>query len=178
MTTHGFLRVAAAVPTLRVAACAFNAERILALLARAESERVAVIVFPELCLTGYTCADLFQHRALQDGAREALAQVARQGASAFSGLAIIGLPLAVGDQLFNCAAVLHRGRVLGVVPKSFIPNYKEFYERRWFTPAATARSRSIVLNGETVPFGTDRLFAAADVEGLVVGVEICEDLWV
>src|SRR5262249_51332674 len=102
----------------------------------------------------------------------------RASASIFPGLGVAGLPLPWDDQLFNCAAVLHRGRVLGVVPKSFLPNYKEFYEPRWFTPAATARSREIVLHGATVPFGTDLLFAATDVEGLVVGVEICEDLWV
>src|SRR5215831_19056957 len=178
MATHGFLRVAAAVPTLRVADCTYNAERVLELMARAEGEGVALAVFPELCLTGYTCADLFQQRTLQKAAQDALADVARREAPVFSGLAIVGLPLAVDDQLFNCAAVLHRGRVLGVVPKSFIPNYKEFYERRWFTPAATVRSRSVVLDGEQVPFGTDRLFAAADIEGLIVGVEICEDLWV
>src|SRR5947199_39996 len=94
------------------------------------------------------------------------------------GVAVVGLPLLIDDQLFNCAAVLHRGRVLGVVPKSFIPNYKEFYEGRWFAAAATARSRQVLLNGETVPFGGDLLFAADNVEGLVVGVEICEDLWV
>src|SRR5205814_412103 len=96
----------------------------------------------------------------------------------FSGLAIVGLPVAIDDQMFNCAALLCGGRVLGVVPKSFIPNYKEFYERRWFAPAASMRSRSIILNGQSVPFGTDRLFAATDVDGLIVGVEICEDLWV
>jgi NAD+ synthase (glutamine-hydrolysing) len=178
MATHGFLRVAAAVPTLRVADCTNNAERVLELLARAEEEGVALAVFPELSLTGYTCADLFQQWTLQKAARDALADVARRGAEAFSGLAIVGLPLAVDDQLFNCAGVLHRGRVLGIVPKSFIPNYKEFYERRWFTPAATVRSRFVVLDGEPVPFGTDRLFAATDIEGLVVGVEVCEDLWV
>src|SRR5205807_8349475 len=95
-----------------------------------------------------------------------------------SGLAAVGLPLAVDDQVFNCAAVLHRGRLLGLVPKSFIPNFKEFYEGRWFAAAATARSRAVTVLGETVPFGTDRLFAADDVDGLTVGVEVCEDLWV
>ncbi|HMF15016.1 MAG TPA: NAD(+) synthase, partial [Gemmataceae bacterium] len=178
MSTHGFLRVAAAVPTLRVADCAYNAERIVALLARAEDEGVALAVFPELCLTGYTCADLFQQWTLQKAALTALETVARRGAGVFSGLAVVGLPIALDDLMFNCAALLHRGRVLGIVPKSFIPNYKEFYERRWFTPAATARGRTIQLLGETVPFGTDRLFAATDIDGLVVGVEICEDLWV
>jgi NAD+ synthase (glutamine-hydrolysing) len=178
MAYHGFLRVAAATPTLRVADCDHNVERILSVMARAESEGVAVLVFPELCLTGYTCADLFQQVPLQKGALAALARVAREGAGAYSGVAIVGVPLALDDQLLNCAAVLHRGHILGVVPKSFIPNYKEFYEGRWFAAAATARSREIVLGGVPIRFGTDQLFAAADVEGLVVGVEICEDLWV
>lgn len=178
MSFHGFLRVAAATPVLRVADCAFNAEHILALMTQAEQEGVAVLAFPELAVTGYTCADLFQQPTLQRGAVDALARIARAGGEAFSGVAVLGLPLAVDDQIFNCAAVLHRGRVLGVVPKSFIPNYKEFYEGRWFAAAATARSRQIVLHGETVPFGTDLLFDATDVEGLLVGVEVCEDLWV
>ncbi len=178
MIEHGFLRVAAATPLVRVADCAFNAEHILALMRRAEDEGVSVLVFPELSLTGYTCADLFGQPVLQRGALEALGTVIEEGGKAYSGLAVVGLPLAVDDQVFNCAAVLHRGRVLGVVPKSFIPNYKEFYERRWFAAAATARSREVILGGVAVPFGTDRLFSAADVEGLTVGVEICEDLWV
>jgi NAD+ synthase (glutamine-hydrolysing) len=178
MTHYGFLRVAAAVPTLRVADCTYNAGRILSLLARAEAEAVALVVFPELALTGYTCADLFQQAALQKGALAALAQLAREGAEAYSGMAVVGLPLALDDQLFNCAALLYRGRVLGVIPKSFIPNYKEFYERRWFAAAANARSRHFTRNGEPVPFGTDQLFDVAGVEGLRLGVEICEDLWV
>jgi NAD+ synthase (glutamine-hydrolysing) len=178
MIHHGFLRVAAAVPTLRVADCEYNAERILALMARAESEDVGVLVFPELALTGYTCADLFHQPALQKAAVASLAKLVWHGAGVFSGLAVIGLPLAVDDQLFNCAAVLQGGRVLGVVPKSFIPNYKEFYEGRWFAAAATARSKQILLNGETVPFDTEQLFDATGEPGLLVGVEICEDLWV
>src|SRR5207249_11212856 len=133
---------------------------IVGLLARAEDEGVAVLAFPELGITGYTCADLFHHTTLQRGALEALAEIVQKGSSIYSGLAIIGLPLAVDDQLFNCAAVIHRGRVLGLVPKSFIPNYKEFYERRWFAASATARSREVTLNGESVPFGTHLLFAA------------------
>ncbi len=177
MLHHGFLRVAAASPVLRVADCAFNADRILGLLKRAEAEGVAVLVFPELSLTGYTCADLFQQTTLQRGALDALEHVRKAGADLFSGVALVGLPLAVDDQVFNCAAVLCRGRLLGLVPKSFIPNYKEFYERRWFAAAAAARSRQVVVHGEAVPFGVDRLFAA-DAEGLTLGVEICEDLWV
>jgi NAD+ synthase (glutamine-hydrolysing) len=178
MSHHGFLRVAAAVPQLRISDCAYNVERILALMQQAETEQVAVLVFPELCLTGYTCADLFQQLPLQRAAVEALGQLIRRSEAVFSGLAVVGVPLGVDDQLFNCAALVHRGRILGVVPKSFIPNYKEFYEARWFAAAATARSREIVFDGVRIPFGTNFLFEASDIAGLVVGVEICEDLWV
>jgi NAD+ synthase (glutamine-hydrolysing) len=176
MTSLGFLRVAAATPTLRVADCAYNAGQILDLMRQAEAEGVAILVFPELSLTGYTCADLFHQTPLQRGAVAALGELLR--ADAFSGVSLVGLPLVVDDQVFNCAAVLHRGRLLSVVPKSFLPNYKEFYEDRWFSPAVAAHSREIRLHGQTVPFGTNHLFAAADVEGLTLGVEICEDLWV
>jgi NAD+ synthase (glutamine-hydrolysing) len=175
---HGFLRVAAAAPQLRVADCAFNVERLLATMGRAEEAGAAVLVFPELSITGYTCADLFQQVALQRGAVEALLQLTAEGGKVFSGVAVVGLPLALDDQLFNCAAVLHRGRLLGIVPKSFIPNYKEFYEGRWFASAATARSRAVELGSATVPFGTNYLFEATDADGLVLGVEVCEDLWV
>jgi NAD+ synthase (glutamine-hydrolysing) len=175
---YGFLRVAAATPMLRVADCPFNVERIVAMMSRAEIEGVALLVFPELSLTGYTCADLFQQTTLHKGALAALQRVTVASNEVFSGLAIVGLPLVVDDQLFNCAVLCHRGRMLGVVPKSFLPNYKEFYERRWFAAAATARSREIVLNGQRVPFGTDQLFDVADVDGLRIGIEICEDLWV
>jgi NAD+ synthase (glutamine-hydrolysing) len=178
MIQHGFLRVAAASPVMRVADCAYNAEQILALMKRAEAERVAVLVFPELCVTGYTCADLFQQPTLLRGAIDALMSLTKATAAAFSGLAIMGVPVALDDQVFNCAALVHRGKLLGLVPKSFIPNYKEFYEGRWFAPAATAHSREVKIGGERVPFGTDRLFAAEDVEGVTVGVEICEDVWV
>jgi NAD+ synthase (glutamine-hydrolysing) len=178
MIQHGFLRVAAASPVMRVADCAYNVEQILALLKRAEGEGAAVVVFPELCVTGYTCADLFQHTTLLRGAADALVRLVEGSAVAFSGIAVLGVPLAVDDQVFNCAAVVHRGWLLGLVPKSFIPNYKEFYEARWFASAATARSREVVIGGARVPFGTDRLFAAEDVEGLTLSVEICEDLWV
>jgi NAD+ synthase (glutamine-hydrolysing) len=178
MTYHGYVRVAAASPRLRVADSAYNVRRILALMERAEKEQVSVLIFPELSVTGYTCGDLFQQAALQTGALTALGELAQAGGEVFSGLAVVGLPLAVDDQLFNCAAVLERGRIVGVVPKSFLPNYKEYYERRWFAAAATARSSAVRIHGATVPFGTAQLFEAADVEGLVVGVEICEDLWV
>jgi NAD+ synthase (glutamine-hydrolysing) len=178
MNPFGFLRVAAATPLVRVADCSFNVEHILALMRRAESEHVNLLVFPELAITGYTCADLFHQPVLQRGAAQALEYLTRESGAVFSGLAVVGVPLVVEDSVFNCAAVLHRGRLLGVVPKSFLPNYKEFYEARWFAPAIKASCREAVVAGQTVPFGTDRLFAAEDGEGLIVGVEICEDLWV
>jgi NAD+ synthase (glutamine-hydrolysing) len=178
MPDHGFVRVAAAVPRLRVADCAHNADRIAEWMARAEADQVAVLVFPELSLTGYSCGDLFQQTALQRAAVQALASVVDRSSGAFSGVAIVGLPLVADDQLFNVAAVLSRGRLLGLVPKSYLPNYKEFYERRWFAPAATARSREIGVAGHAAPFGVDLLFAASDRTDLILGVEICEDLWV
>jgi NAD+ synthase (glutamine-hydrolysing) len=178
MSDHGFLRVATATPLLRVAECAFNAQHILSLMERAETEQVALLVFPELSVTGYTCADLFQQLTLQKGAVAALEHIADAASEVYSGVAIVGLPLVVDDRLFNCAAVLHGGRILGIVPKSFIPNYKEFYEGRWFAAAGTAHSHEVQIAGATVPFGTTQLFDATDVEGLVLGVEICEDLWV
>jgi NAD+ synthase (glutamine-hydrolysing) len=178
MIHHGFVRVAAATPALRVADCAFNVERIADLLRQAEAEGVAIVVFPELCLTGYTCADLFQHETLLESALTGLAKLIEVSAREFAGLVAVGLPLLVDDQVFNCAAVLYCGQILGVVPKSYLPNYKEFYEARWFSPAGNARSREIVLLGATVPFGSDLLFPALDGPGLTVGIEICEDLWV
>jgi NAD+ synthase (glutamine-hydrolysing) len=178
MNPHGFVRVAAAVPQVRVGDCAFNAERTVGLLARAEEQGVAVLVFPELGLTGYTCGDLFHQPRLLAGAVEALGTVLGGTLKTFGGLAVVGLPLFHDDQLFNCAAVLHRGKILGVVPKTYLPNYKEFYESRWFAPAATASGRPVLLHGEWCPFGTDMLFDCADTPGLTIGVEICEDLWV
>jgi NAD+ synthase (glutamine-hydrolysing) len=178
MIHHGFLRVAAATPQSRVADCAYNAEQILLVMQEAQEESVAVLVFPELALTGYTCADLFQQATLLQGARAALEVLVRSSAEEFTGIACVGLPLAVDDLVFNCAAVLHCGRVLGVVPKSFLPNYKEFYERRWFAPASAVRSGQVRLLGEDVPFGADLLFAAEEADYLTIGVEICEDLWV
>src|SRR4051794_6860828 len=114
MSYHGFVRIAAAAPRLKVADCPYNAERILALMARAEEIGVAVLLFPELSLTGYTCADLFQHLPLQRGAVEALLHVLARSKDIFSGVAIVGLPLVLDDQLFNCAALMHRGDLLGI----------------------------------------------------------------
>jgi NAD+ synthase (glutamine-hydrolysing) len=177
LMNHGFVRVAAVSPTLRVADTDANARATVELLEHAEAEGVTVVVFPEMGLTGYTCNDLFFQKALQDGAVEALGRVAEATASKFGGLALVGLPLLVDDQVFNCAAAVAGGRVLGVVPKTYLPTYKEFYDARFFAPAATAYSKSVRLFGADILFGNDLLFPATNVEGLTVGVEICEDLW-
>src|SRR5262245_4068784 len=123
---HGFIRVAAGVPKGRVADCAGNTQSILGLLKRAAKDGVDVLVLPELALTGYTCGDLFHQESLQRGAVAALEDLVAGGAKAFAGLAVVGLPLVVDDQLYNCAAAFQQGRLLGVVPKSYLPNYKEF----------------------------------------------------
>jgi NAD+ synthase (glutamine-hydrolysing) len=177
MPRHGFVRVATAVPALRLADPKANAERTIVLLSQAAAGSVDVVVFPEMGLTGYTCHDLFFQKTLQHGAGEALRLVAEATRGGFAGLAIVGLPLFVDDQVFNCAAVVHRGAVLGVVPKAHLPTYKEFYDARYFAPANTAYSATVRLIGQDVPFGTDLLFRCANVEDCVVGVEICEDLW-
>ena len=177
MTHHGFLRVAAATPEVRVADCPVNADRTLDLLARAEEQGVNLAVFPEMGLTGYTCGDLFHTLPLQRAAEAALAKVIDHGAKVFRGVALVGLPLVIDGQLFNCAAVVHAGRLLGVVPKTFLPNYKEFYDARYYSPAANGQAWGIRLAGQLVHFGTNVLFECESFPGFVLGVEICEDLW-
>ncbi|MDB5308789.1 MAG: nadE [Gemmataceae bacterium] len=177
MPHHGFLRVAAASPQLRVADTAFNADRTLDLLAEAEAQGVNLVVFPEMGLTGYTCYDLFHTLPLQRAAADALGRVIDRGAEVFHGVAAVGLPVVLDGQLFNCAAVFHRGKLLGVVPKSYLPNYKEFYDARYYSPARNAISSEVRIAGQPAPFGTDLLFACETVPDFVLGVEICEDLW-
>ncbi|MGE0529260.1 MAG: NAD(+) synthase [Bdellovibrionales bacterium] len=174
---HGFVRVGTASPRVRVADCRENARRIVELLKRAEQEGVVILVFPELCLTGYTCADLFQQSTLQSSALTALQEILLQGQTYFSGVFIVGLPLQVDNALYNCAAVLHQGKIQGIVPKTHIPNYKEFYEVRWFSSSRSCQRQEIQLLGQNVPFGTNLLFEARQFPDLVLGVEICEDLW-
>ena len=176
MPTHGFLRVAAASPDVRVADPAFNADRTADLLRTCADRGVDLAVFPECGLTGYTCGDLFHHKRLIAAAEDALAKLLEVP---FPGLALVGLPVLLDDMLFNAAAVLHTGKLLGVIPKTHLPNYKEFYDARYFAPAANAVSTSVRLAGQVAPFGTDLLFhcTSADYAGFVLGVEICEDLW-
>ena len=174
MDNYGFVKVAAAVPQVAVADCARNAERIVALAQQAARRGVELVAFPELAVTGYTCADLFLQPALLDAADEALGEIMRQTRKLPHAL-IVGLPLRHEDRLYNCAAVVAQGRLLGVVPKSYIPNYAEFYEARWFASGAGIEEERITAAGQEADFGTELTFA---VNGAEFGIEICEDLWV
>ncbi len=173
---HGYARASVCIPRVKVAAPELNAERTLALAQRASDERSVVALFPEMGLSAYSNDDLFQQDALLDATEEALGRVVAASRD-LGPVLLVGAPLRFEGKLFNCAAVVHRGRILGVVPKSYLPNYREFYEKRQFTSAFDAVSREVRLLGQTVPFGNDLLFAAEDLPGLVLHVEICEDLW-
>lgn len=170
----GFVKTAAAVPLVRPGDCEYNLHQTQALLTRAAREGAEIVVFPELGLTGYTCADLFRQKLLLDEAERALATLAAATAN-LPCLCAVGLPVRVENALYNCAAVFQKGEILGVVPKTFLPNYSEFYEKRWFRSGAQAPVDTVILAGQEVPFGTDLLFACGSA---AVSVEICEDLWV
>ena len=173
---YGFIKVAAASPALRVADCHYNAEQSVAAMQRAAAAGVRLLVLPELGLTGYTCGDLLLQPVLQQGALHAL-QTLLAVSAGLPMTTVAGLPLEVEGKLYNCAAVLHGGKILGVVPKTNLPNYGEFYEARWFTPAP-AEAKAISLLGQQVPFGTDLLFCCRELPEYKLAVEICEDLWV
>jgi NAD+ synthase (glutamine-hydrolysing) len=173
---HGFVRVAAAIPRVRVAQPGVNAARTVALARRASDARAALVVFPELGISAYTNEDLFHQEALTAAALDGLREVVGASGS-LPPLIVVGVPLVAGQRLFNTAVVIHRGRVLGVVPKSYLPNYREYYEKRQFGAARDAVPETIRVLGDVVPFGPDLLFECRDVPGLQIHVEICEDLW-
>ena len=175
--SHGFARVAVAVPANRVADPAYNAAQTVQLMAEAARAGAALVVFPELGLSAYTCDDLFHQQALLDACEAALATVI-ESSSELALAVVVGLPLRVDERLFNCAAVVQRGRLLGIVPKTYLPNYAEFYEGRQFNPASHAASTEVELLGHHVPFGNALLFEAQDLPLLKFHVEICEDVWV
>ena len=174
--THDFARIAVGVPLCRVADPAYNGAQTAALLAEAAAAGAALVVFPELGLSSYSCDDLFHQRALLDGTEAALASLLKASES-LPTVAVVGLPLRFEQRLFNCAVVLQRGRLLGVVPKSYLPNYGEFYEARQFNAADEAVGSEIELLGQRLPFGSRLLFAAEDLPLLRFHVEICEDVW-
>jgi NAD+ synthase (glutamine-hydrolysing) len=175
--SHGFARVAAAVPHVRIAEPAFNAERTLELARRASDAHAALVIFPELGLSGYAIDDLLHQHALAAAVLEAVQRIVVESA-ALRPVIVVGAPLWAEGGLFNAAIVVHRGRVLGVVPKSFLPEYREYYEKRQFRAARDAIGDELRLLGEDVPFGSDLLFRSGDLPDFVLHVEICEDLWV
>ena len=172
---YGFIKVAAAVPSVRVADCEYNLQQIENIIAMAEGRGVEVAVFPELCVTGYTCQDLFRQSLLLERAEESLLKLLDFTRN-LDIISIVGLPVAVGDVLLNCAAVLQRGSLLGLVPKTYLPNYSEFYEKRWFASAHDIRPTEVHYAGGSVMVTPQpTLFRTCD--GVLFGVEICEDVW-
>jgi NAD+ synthase (glutamine-hydrolysing) len=173
---HGFARVAACTIPLAIADPATNAQHVLDSARECHDDAVAVAVFPELCLSGYAIDDLVMQDALLDAVQEAIARVARESAELLPVL-VVGAPLAHRNRIYNCAVIIHRGVVLGVAPKSYLPTYREFYERRWYAPGDDQRGTIAVADAE-VPFGPDLLFEATDIPGLTFHAEVCEDVWV
>ncbi len=174
---HGFARIAACTVPITIADPAANAAAVLEQARECHDEGVAVAVFPELCLTGYSVEDLFLQDTLLEAVQRAIGDLVAASTD-LRPVLVVGAPLRKGHRVYNCAVVIHRGTVLGVAPKSFLPTYREFYEARWFASGEDQRGESIVLDEEEVPFGCDLLFRAADVPGLTLAVEICEDMWV
>lgn len=173
----GFARIAAAVPPLKVADIDYNVSAILDLMKKAAGEGVQVLAFPELCITGYTVQDLVQQQALLAKAEKGLERIVSASTKS-NMLIIVGLPLVVDQKLFNCAALICSGQILGIVPKTYLPSYKEFYENRWFTSSEDACSDTCHINGKPVPFGANILVSLQGFPTAIIGVEICEDLWV
>ena len=173
----GFVKVAAGTPRIRVADCHYNAEQIFTMMREADKQGVKVLCLPELCLTGYTCGDLFLQDTLLCGAEEGL-QTILEATRNLDMVTVLGLPVRCkwDNKLYNCAAVIQSGEILGLVPKTYLPNYGEFYEQRWFASGAGVET-SVDLCGETVDMDAAGLFACEKVPNLVLGVEICEDLW-
>lgn len=174
--SHEFVRVACCVPRTKVADTAYNLAETLKLAAKGDKARAAVMVFPELGLSSYSIEDLLLQDALLDQVEASIAEVVAASRKLFPVL-IVGAPLRISSRLYNCAVVIHRGEILGVVPKIYLPNYREFYEKRHFVSGANVITHEVELAGQTVPFGTDLLFQVSGVD-LTFHVEICEDVWV
>ena len=172
---HGFITVAAAIPSVKVADCDYNEKQLESLIAQAEGKGVEIIVFPELCITGYTCQDLFGQQLLLEEAEKAVLKLLDFTRS-LDIIAIVGLPVVCGDLLLNCAAVIQKGDLLGLIPKTYLPNYSEFYEKRWFASAQDLDDTDLPFAGKTMHVSAEpTLFRTCD--GVHFGVEICEDVW-
>ena len=172
---NGFVKVAAATPDIRVADVEFNTQNIINAMEEAQKNGAKILVFPELCVTGYTCSDLFDHSVLLKASRKALLEIA-ENTNDKDMLVFVGAPLEVNGKLYNVAAAMNQGEIIGFTTKTFLPNYGEFYEMRQFTPGPQA-VREITFEGKKIPFGPQILFQAEGMEELVVAAEICEDVW-
>ena len=170
---YGYVKVAPAIPCVKVADCKFNAGQIEKQIIIAEGKGVQIITFPELSITGYTCGDLFAQQLLIEEAEMGLIQIVNNTRQ-LDIISIVGMPVALNGSLLNAAVVIQKGKVLGVVPKTYLPNYKEFYEKRWFTSACEIKDDSVRLCGQVAPLGKNLLFETSDT---TFGIEICEDLW-
>lgn len=173
---HGFIKVATGTPKVRVADCSYNTQQIISLIQEAEKQKVFVLVLPELCITGYTCGDLFLQETLLIEAKKSLKEIA-QATKRMALLTIVGLPFFKENRLYNIAAAVQNGTILGFVPKLNIPNYSEFYEARYFS-SGNKTVESVDFFGEQIPFGSQLLFSCKEVQNLVTAIEVCEDLWV
>jgi len=176
-SAYGFLRLAVASPELKVGDIAFNTEKICRTIDQAAEQGCFFIVFPELCVTAYTCADLFMQNLLLVQARKAIQKITDYSAER-QATVIIGAPLEVENRLFNCAVFISRGEILGIVPKTYLPNTMEFYEERWFSSGGDILGEEAQLGGLEIPFGVDLLFQAENWPECRIGIEICEDAWV
>ncbi|MGV9194321.1 NAD(+) synthase [Microbacterium sp. MC2] len=174
---HGFARVAACTIPVAIADPTTNAQAVVTAARECHDDAVAVAVFPELCLTGYAIEDLVMQDVVLDAVEQAVLQIARETADLMP-LMFVGAPLRHGSRLYNCAVAIHRGEVLGIVPKSYVPTYREFYERRWYAPGDDTHGQWFDRGELSAPFGPDLLFDAVDVPGLTVHAEVCEDVWV
>lgn len=172
---HGFIKVAAATPDIRVADVDYNKGQIIKQMDEAAEAGAKIIVFPELCITGYTCSDLFLQDILLNSAKKALVEIAEHTKN-LDALVFVGVPIAVGGELYNVAAALNHGNILGFTTKSFLPNYGEFYEMRQFRPGPKKAER-ILFGGKEIPFGPQLLFVENQMANLIVSAEICEDVW-
>ena len=173
----GFIKVAAGIPKCTVADVTANTKEIKNLISKADKQKINLLCLPELCITGYTCGDLFFSEALLTAAKNALKEIAEYTVNKFP-VIIVGAPLIYSSKLFNCAAVLSNGKILGIVPKTYMPNYNEFYEQRQFSSGVLAgKDASLNICGMTVPFGTELIFSHNEMSDYTFGIEICEDLW-
>ena len=176
MHEHGFVRVATSTPKVRTADVAYNTAGIIAEATRAHERHVDLLLYPELCVSSYALDDLVLQSALLDAVERAIGEIA-EASEKLTPVLLVGAPLRRNGRIYNCAVVIAHGEVLGAVPKSFLPNYREFYEKRYFSHGRDCVDLWLSINGEEVPFGVDLIFAAQNLPGFKFGIEICEDFW-